>query len=527
MHNFRTLYLRITLSALILAANGVCYCNSYALPGKGGAITRRKAPFHRRLRNPTFQDRIPNHYEVGGISINSTTMPEISIATAIQFDPVNMVSKASQPLIAKTSGAKNKISIMDFAVFFTYYCNMVVVTLSVVTVPAMAMEHRLTPQATAAFCASVASMASLGGGVGKLVNGFVCESLGGHQASWTYLVALSVLKMAMSFSNSLAPIGLFLIGIDFLSSIQWTSICAVMRDNYGHNPRKVTRGITLLSLSSTIGALSAKTIGAGLLEATGWRTVCRCGSLIALFGACVMYFIGDVDPALKNKRNGKVARQRSDSPLVAMKTIFSNPIFWMFGIGHSLGSLARSSDRLVGPFLQEVGGISGTLAAGLTSSVTIGFVLGLLQGSGFSKMKSISEKMKMVKKNCVVAVLSTLGLAACGLKGLSQLLGGNTNAIILAITIFSGLLSSAVSFQFYQFANLMSSNIFPEHTSVALSFTDGVGFFVTAGVLGLNSRLLGNFGWCTSWIFIATAFGVGGMFLTRAIQPVLVKASEN
>eukprot|EP00536_Pseudo-nitzschia_multiseries_P003289 jgi/Psemu1/318128/estExt_fgenesh1_pm.C_490004 len=422
-----------------------------------------------------------------------------------------------------------KLSSMNLAIFVTYFCNMVVMTLSVVTVPAMAMEHRLTPQATAAFCASVAGMASLGGAAGKVVNGFVCQSIGGHRASWTYLVALSALNMAMSFSKTLAPIGLFLVAFEFLSSIQWTSICAVMKDDYGHDPRKMTRGITLLSLSSTIGALAAKTLGAGLLEATEWRTVCRFGSLMSLVGALVMYFLGGVDPTLNNRRNNNVStgRQKLESPLVAIKGILSNPIFWMFGVGHSLGSLARSSDRLVGPFLQEVGGISGTLAAGLTSSITIGFVLGLLQGNGFSKMKSIKEKINMVKKNCAVAVLSTLGLAACGMKGLPEVLGGNTNAIIVAITIFSGLISSAVSFQFYQFANLMSTNIFPEYTSVALSFTDAVGFAVTASVLGLNSRLLGSFGWCTSWVFIASAFGVGGMLLARAIQPVLIKAIEN
>lgn len=71
------------------------------------------------------------------------------------------------------------------------------------------------------------------------------------------------------------------------------------------------------------------------------------------------------------------------------------------------------------------------------------------------------------------------------------------------------------------------SLIVEEHTSVALSFTDGVGFFTTAAILGINSRLVGSFGWCTSWVFIAAAFAVGGMLMTQAIQPVLVQVQAN
>lgn len=468
--------------------------------------------------------------------VQEETLAVVEPPVVVKTPPAITPFRKSNAVAARpTIAAKETLSKVDFVVFATYFCNIVVSTLSVVTVPAMAIEYNLPPQAMAAFCTSVAGMASLGGGMGKLVNGFVCQYLGGHRASWIYLLALAALKMAMSFSQSLAPIGMCLVGVDFLSSVQWTSNCAVMMNHYGDNPRKIARGITLLSLSSTIGAMCAKIIGAGLLQATEWRTVCRLGSVMALVGSSVMYFGGDVVRAAPGGGNSNTYtsssisanKNKNQSPLVAIKSILSNPIFWMFGFGHSLGTLARSSDRLLGPFLQEVGGISGSVAAALTSSVTIGFVLGLIKGGSFSKMKSIEEKIKMVKKNAVISVLSVLGLAACGTKGVSNLVGGNSNALVAAITLFSGLTASAVSFQFYQFANLMSSNIFPEHTSVALSFTDGVGFFTTAAILGINSRLVGSFGWCTSWVFIAAAFAVGGMLMTQAIQPVLVQVQAN
>ncbi|MGK3740753.1 MAG: hypothetical protein ACI90V_007603 [Bacillariaceae sp.] len=169
----------------------------------------------------------------------------------------------------------------------------------------------------------------------------------------------------------------------------------------------------------------------------------------------------------------------------------------------------------------------GALAAGLTSSVTIGFVIGLLQGNVFSKMESVGEKMNMIKKSYVVSIFSTLGLAVCGIKGISRFVGGSSNLVAAAITVFAGIIASTVSFQFYQFPNLVASTVFPENSAVALSLTDAVGFFVTASVLGVNSRLLGNFGWFTAWTFMAAIFGIGGAIMTRAIQPVLIQSQKN
>ena len=166
------------------------------------------------------------------------------------------------------------------------------------------------------------------------------------------------------------------------------------------------------------------------------------------------------------------------------------------------------------------------MAVGLTSSVTIGFVLGLFRGSVFSKLDSIKGKMDMIKRSYVVTLLSVLGLAGCGIKGAANLVGGNSNAILALITLFSGMIASTVSFQFYQFPNLVSSTVFPENSAVALSLTDAVGFLVTAGVMGLNSRVLGDFGWCASWGFLAMVFAIASFSMTKAVQPVLIQSMK-
>jgi len=166
------------------------------------------------------------------------------------------------------------------------------------------------------------------------------------------------------------------------------------------------------------------------------------------------------------------------------------------------------------------------VAVGLTSFVTIGFILGLYQGSVFNKMKSVTRKMTLIKRSYVIAITSTLGLAACGIKGVTKLVGGNANIIVAAIAIFSGLIATSVSFQFYQIPNLVTSTVFPESSSVALSLTDAVAYLVTAGIMGVNKVILGNLGWSASWLFMAVFFSFGGVSMTRAVRPVLIEMTK-
>ena len=168
----------------------------------------------------------------------------------------------------------------------------------------------------------------------------------------------------------------------------------------------------------------------------------------------------------------------------------------------------------------------GPLAIGLTSSVTLGFILGLFRVKSFRKMKSVDEKMNLIRNSYIASVLSIVGLAACGFDGVSKLVVGGPTTIIAAITIFSGTIASSVSFIFYQIPALVSSTMFPETSSVALSLTDAIGFFVTSVIMGLNSVVLGNFGWSASWSFMAVIFTLGGASMTRALRSVFVEATK-
>lgn len=164
------------------------------------------------------------------------------------------------------------------------------------------------------------------------------------------------------------------------------------------------------------------------------------------------------------------------------------------------------------------------MAVGLTSSVTIGFVIGLFKGTVFSKLDSVKAKLNMIRNSYAIAFFATLGLAACGVKSIASMFSAHT--IMAAITLLSGFIATSVSFQFYYLPNLMSTTIFPESSSVALSLTDAVGFLLTAGVMGFSSLVLGACGWSAAWAFMAVIFSIGATSMVHAIRPVLIESAK-
>jgi sugar phosphate permease len=317
------------------------------------------------MRSAHSHSRIPSSNTLTWDSINSMSPNSRKTRRLTRRHPP-ITTMTNTKTTTTTSAPEKKIALskMDVCLFATYFFNIIAVTLSVVTIPALAAEYFSTPHATAAFVAGVASMAPIGGGFGKIINGFVCQRLGGRRSSWLYLVALAVLSVGMSVTTSAAPIGLILMGYEFLSSIQWTSLCYIMTQQYEQQPELMGRGIAIISLASTTGALAAKTFGAALLSATNWRIVTQCGAGSALLGALAMK-IGVTDPQVPkdalestNKKIGgetpNAKKEEKGGGLVALKAILSNPLFWQIGVAHSLGYLGRGNDRLLGSFLEEI-----------------------------------------------------------------------------------------------------------------------------------------------------------------------------
>ena len=211
------------------------------------------------------------------------------------------VSK-SQNVQAASSTKKPPLSKIDVGAFGIYFCTAVTMTLPVLIVPMMDADlqqlHSTTSsiQSTAkqalSLAATVASMAPLGGGFGKLVNGFVCQILGGSRSSKLYFVgsalfSLGLASISLSSSGttptttptfpsnlllSQSHVGWMVAGIEFCASIQWTVCSLLLSQFYATQPTLFARGVTILSLASTSGQILSKVIGAFLLQyCLDWR----------------------------------------------------------------------------------------------------------------------------------------------------------------------------------------------------------------------------------------------------------------
>lgn len=170
---------------------------------------------------------------------------------------------------------------------------------------------------------------------------------------------------------------------------------------------------------------------------------------------------------------------------------------------------------------QSLGNIIGHVCASLTSSVTLGFVLGLGRGTVFSRMNSIKGKMEMLKRYYIRSIASFMGLVVCSLNVMN---GWIRAPYIMAavISLLSFVAASSISFQFSQIPNLVGGNAFPENKEVALSLVDAAGFFVTSHILTANTRVLSTMGWSASWTFLALFLCLGSTLMMNNIQPVLV-----
>ena len=218
---------------------------------------------------------------------------------------------------------------------------------------------------SAAFVARVASLSTLGGAAGKVINGFVCQGIGGRTAARIYLVGLAAFSFLLSTTTSLH--GGALAGMEFFASIMWTACTVIVASAYENNPEKFGKGMLALSLASTLGSLLTKIAGSVLLRVLHWRQVSQVGAVIALTGAGVVHtLLRDRDCMKESDRRRAAIRERAglkpakkDSDQVTVRGIASslghvvgNKLFWLVGLAHAMAFLARRSDQLLGSFFQ-------------------------------------------------------------------------------------------------------------------------------------------------------------------------------
>ena len=437
-----------------------------APPVRGGYTQVRKS----RRQPPSSYSLYSTQPTSSSIMKQSSPLQHIRL-----HDSQDEVVQKTQTRTATSKEAASETR-MAKTVSLAYFCTAIAVNLPIVLMPTIAGEIANSAKEStfvpATFIASVAAAVSMGGGLGKLVNGAVCQVLGGRRSMAIYMMGISIVSLVFSFCNNKSPqlFGGILSLMEFMWSIQWTASSVVLANHYTSNAAQFSAAITRLSLMSTAGTILSKVGGTALLSVTSWAVVARVGALAALLGAARIAF-GGIDPALSDGEKksrawrihpfGQSTSQQSASLVDSFGKALGNPAFWLIGFAYSSVFLARTSDRVLGSFYVHVSGLSKSLCGGLTTSCTVGFAHGLGRGRVFHRLPNKATKLRFLKHNYTTAVVATLGLAICGSSWLIQLIGFPViRAAVVAL--LSGIATSCLSFQFYQlpsmFANEFGTN---------------------------------------------------------------------
>eukprot|EP00980_Cylindrotheca_fusiformis_P021903 scaffold8740_cov113-Cylindrotheca_fusiformis.AAC.11 len=409
---------------------------------------------------------------------------------------------------------------VDLFVPVAYFCAAFAVTLPVILVPAIGyQEYQLSTRALTSFSTTAASLAMIGGGSGKFINGLVCQRIGAVATAAIYLAGMSAWSLVLSLSKTKHSVKWTVAGIEFCASAMWVACSIIFVNRYGKEPIKVARGVTYLSVASSLGQLLAKTIGSALLQFTDWRNIAKLGSLAALLGS-VTVKLGLQEPKKELLPDNS---KREAGVLSQIRSVMSSKIFWMAGCAHLAGHIAKSSDRILGPFLNEITTLPYQLCGALTSCVTLGFVHGVMKGQSYFKEPSVAGKKKMLNRWYFRAAISLFGLALCGSNAFRSL---SSSSFLAAVAVIcGGVCASSLAFPFYQIPNMVSTTVFPENQALSLSYLDGVAFILAAPVWALSDRITSSMGWSATWGFVFLVFGICRSLMMGAMEPVLAKES--
>ena len=437
------------------------------------------------------------------------------------------------------------ISTIDGIVAISYFCNVLARALPVLLVP-IAVEERVleynnngdgTTSTTILIASQVAHITSLaftGGALGKFVNGFVCQRFGTYGCSRVYLVGLCCCSFLFGQSRTAETMGLAYAGMEFCASLQYGSM-AVMVSNYyagdgpsGGNHKKLAAALTALGLASTSGEIIAKLAGTFLAGKHHWRSVAKVGAIVALLGALIIAQAPGrrraqaLEQHIRHTRPG--GTNMCHSMLSAVRGILGSRSFWILAFCYSMVFVCACSDRILVSFYYDITNLPHNVCGGMTLSVTLGLVHGLLSGSKqYTTLETKDEKMSFLQYRYMSHVLCGLGLAGVSYYGpifIAQESSTNTMQILsevlvaMGVVILSAAMASTIAFQYFQLPAMIAQTYGGDNKAVCISWLDGIGYMFSIPTFrALGVFVVPRFGWPAGWLMLSCLFFVGAIVM--------------
>lgn len=421
-----------------------------------------------------------------------------------------------------SSSMQSMFSSIDAVTCIAYLCNILALSLPILLVPMAATEQAamlgVNPTTfVAAKVASISSVASIGGALGKFINGFVCKEVGTYDCSKYYLFGLSIFSLLFSFSTNPISLGVGFAGMEFFSSIQCAALSVMLSDYYKGSAKQLAAALTALGLAATIGEVFSKVLGTALLSHFHWRQVAQFGSLVAIVGAAVI----SQAPGRQEARQLQAAKEpfRWSSVTDSLQAILGSGLFWKLAAAYSMGFVACTSDRILSPFYSSVSGLPLNICGGLTLSVILGVLHGLITGSKHTeRMVSTEESLLFFKNRYIKSTVATLALAGLTYLGPGAIPNGAIMATLVAF--LTATMASNVAYQYYHFPAMIAKK-FPDHQAVCISFLDGFGYLLSVPLFASLGVIIPKWGWASGWGMLTVLFAAGGVVMMKSIPNIL------
>jgi MFS family permease len=441
------------------------------------------------------------------ISLDSTASTDALATTTASSPPSRWLNQKIQGMFT-----------INRLVCTAYLCNILALSLPVILVP-LAAQEQLGKHASSLVTSQVAnimSVAAIGGAGGKFVNGFVCQQMGTYRCSKVYLAGVALSSLVFSMSTSTAALGAAFASVEFFASVQCASLAVMLTNYYKNSPAKLAAALCAMGLSSTIGEILAKILGTTLTSAFHWRKVAQIGSIIALVGALAISKAPRPQQAATQSKIVDLYFQWS-SIKASLKAVLGSDLFWKLSLAYSMAFVACCTDRLLGPFYHSVSEFSHEICGGLTMSVTLGLIHGLVSASKrLVQLPTLQAKTTFFSRRYIRSISATLGLT--GLAYFGSALPKTVAAVAVALLSFT--MASNVAFQCYQFPAMIAQK-FGDHQAVCISFLDGFGYLLSVPLYAVLGQLVPKFGWASGWLMLSILFALGGIMMMKAIPPIL------
>ncbi|GMH92120.1 hypothetical protein TL16_g12252 [Triparma laevis f. inornata] len=385
----------------------------------------------------------------------------------------------------------NKLNII---IFLTYVTSAASVAAPVVLISSIASDLHSPSESESSFSAKVAGYATLGTSLGKALMGFVGDSMGARRTMILSFLCMAGGLVLYSLGDTALSIGMANAVIEYFNSVHWPCSAIILATHYKNDPEGLEAGIFLLSLSSRFGAVTSMPLIALINSWLGWRKTAFYSAGFSILGLLSAIFMVEDAPQKRNEPQGKLLTLTS--VVKSLKAVLGNKIWWLVAGAQIGNGMIRTSERVVGSFYSETGGVSDDSAGSLTVVVSIGFLFSvLIFGSMFTKMGN-KNKVRFVSIMYLGSILCVLGLGFLSLPFVSS-------SIYLEVALTFGM-TSLMGVQYYQVPTMLAST-FGENKGLCSSYIDGVAYASTSILWSGLSWVVkqGDYGWLYGWSSVA------------------------